>query len=268
MKDEIRVHVLDCGAMGTDIEQLIGAPEYRGSRHNHNPAATWASCSAHCVLIEHPDGLLLWDTAPPRDWETRWAGTGLDEVIPYDQVEPGHYLDEQLHGLGYEIGDVDQVVLSHLHMDHAGNVKLFNDGHTKIVCHADEVTGASAFEGYFSGGHIKSDYEGLPIETVKGDTEIVEGVTLLEAPGHTWGTMALEVDLPNDGTMIFTSDAIYLQRTLSQRHWGTVVWDNRQWLASLDRLVARRDRKNATLIFGHDSEQLHSLRLAPEAFYH
>jgi N-acyl homoserine lactone hydrolase len=35
-------------------------------------------------------------------------------------------------------------------------------------------------------------------------------VTLIEAPGHTPGTMALKVDLADEGPMIFTSDAIYM----------------------------------------------------------
>jgi len=48
-----------------------------------------------------------------------------------------------------------------------------------------------------------------------GDEEFVDGVTLIQAPGHTWGTCSLKVDLPNTGSMIFTSDAVYLKAA-----WG------------------------------------------------
>ena len=56
----------------------------------------------------------------------------------------------------------------------------------------------------------RSDYEGLEFETVSGDTGFLPWVTLIETPGHTPGTMALRVDLANEGTMLFTSDAIYM----------------------------------------------------------
>lgn len=263
----MRVHILDCGAMGTDSEQLIGSGKYRGSRHDHNPPATWLSAAVHAVLIEHPEGTLLWDTTVSRNWETEWAGTGLDDVIPYDQVEEHQYLDSRLRALGYETGDIDQVVLSHLHMDHAGNAKFFDNGHTALYVNETELTEAKAIPGFFAGGHIKADFETLPFQTFSGDTEILPGVTLLEVPGHSWGTTAMQVDLPNDGTIIFTSDAIYLEETIEQRHWGSVVWDNRAWYRSVDKLLAIAEKTDAQLVFGHDAAQMGALRTSEHGYY-
>jgi len=205
MTNAMKVHVLDCGAMGTDMEQLLGAPPYRASRHDHHKAATWISASLHTVLIEHPEGLLLWDTAVNRNWEQTWAGTGLDDIIPYDEVVEAQYLDSRLRQLGYEANDIDTVIFSHLHMDHAGNAKLFNNGHTRLLCHEEELAGATSFTGANLGGHIKAEYDGLKFDTVRGDTEILPGITLYETPGHTWGQMSLRLDLDHDGPMIFTS---------------------------------------------------------------
>ncbi|WP_285362892.1 N-acyl homoserine lactonase family protein [Microbacterium sp. LMC-P-041] len=267
MTNGIKVHILECGAMGTDIEWLLCSPKNRASRTDRHKPATWLSVATHAVLIEHPEGTILWDATPSRDWETEWAGSGLDEMAPYDQVEEHQYLDSRLRQLGYETGDIDQVILSHLHMDHAGGAKLFDNGHTRLVVNETELTEALAFDGFFSGGHIKRVYEGLTFDTVSGDVEIVPGVTLLETPGHTWGTMSLKVDLPNDGPMIFTSDAVYLEESLEQRHWGSAVWDNRAWLRSVDRLVAIAEKENATMVFGHDAAQMATLRHGPDAFY-
>jgi glyoxylase-like metal-dependent hydrolase (beta-lactamase superfamily II) len=267
MTNDLKVYILECGAMGTDMEQLLGSPKYRASSTDHHKPATWVSAASHAVLIEHPGGTILWDATPSRDWQTDWAGTGLDDVIPYDQVAEHQYLDSRLRQHGYETGDIDQVILSHLHMDHAGGAKMFDNGHTQLLVNEIELTEAMAFDGFFSGGHIKSDYESLTFQTVTGDVEIVPGVTLLETPGHTWGTMSLKVDLPNDGTMIFTSDAVYLEETLEQRHWGSVVWDNRAWLQSVDKLVAIAEKENATMVFGHDAGQMATLRHGPDAYY-
>src|ERR1700709_529719 len=102
MANDLKVHILECGAMGTDMEQLLGSPRYRASRHDHSKPATWVSAASHAVLIEHPGGTILWDSTVNRNWETEWAGTGLADVIPYDQVTEEQYLDYRLRQLGYE----------------------------------------------------------------------------------------------------------------------------------------------------------------------
>jgi N-acyl homoserine lactone hydrolase len=78
----------------------------------------------------------------------------------------------------------------------------------RLVCNDKEKAWAFGYPGEFNGAHLKADYEGLEFETVSGDTEFLPGVTFIEAPGHTPGTMAMKVDLPETGTMIFTSDAL------------------------------------------------------------
>ena len=145
--------------------------------------------------------------------------------------------------------------------------KMFDHSGTKLIVNQAEIDGAMAFDGFFSGGHIKNDYENLTFETVSGDTELIPGVELLEVPGHSFGQMAMKVDLPNDGTMIFCSDSIYLEESIEQRHWGSVVWDNREWLASLDKLLKIRDETDATLVFGHDSAQMTQLRTGVGNYY-
>ena len=186
------------------------------ARPVHHATATTAThrrlgrLPTHCVLVETPEGRLLWDTSCPRDWEERWGPTGLQDFFPYDKVTEEEYLDSRLQQLGVGLDEIDYVVLSHLHFDHAGNVKMFEGTNAKLVCHQREKDFAFNFDGLFTGAHLKTDYEGLEFETVSGDTEILPGVTLLETPGHTIGCMSMQVELPDSGTMIFTSDAVYM----------------------------------------------------------
>ena len=111
-----------------------------------------------------------------------------------------HCLDSRLKPLGLALRDLDYVAFSHLHFDHAGNAQLF---------------------------------KGLDFETVSGDAEFLPGVSFIQTPGHTPGSMSMPVDLPETGTMIFTADAVY----------------------------------DATLVFGHDSDQIKQLRVAPAGSY-
>ncbi|MEH3078258.1 MAG: hypothetical protein PGN11_16615, partial [Quadrisphaera sp.] len=118
------------------------------------------------------------------------------------------------------------------------------------------------------GAHIVSDYQGLPIETVSGDVEILPGISVIETPGHTWGTMSLKVDLPQEGTKIFTSDAVYLRDSWGPPAVGAaIVWNNLAWLESVEKLRKIAEETGAEVIFGHDGEQAAQLRYAPDGVY-
>ena len=78
-------------------------------------------------------------------------------------------------------------MLSHLHFDHAGNIRLFRDTTASWSATRRRRTSRSASTALFTGAHLKTDYEGLEFETVSGDAEFLPGVTLIETPGHTPG---------------------------------------------------------------------------------
>ena len=189
------------------------------------------------------------------------------EFFPYDQVGEDEYFDARLHEEGLELSDIDYVVLSHLHFDHAGNAQLFKGTDAKMVCSKDEHDFAFGFDGVFSGGHLKSDYDKLKWQTVDGDTELLPGVTLIQVPGHTPGTMAMRVDLPETGTMIFTSDAVFMGDTYGPPTTpGFLINDLTTWYPSVEKIRKLAEETNATLVFGHDSDQMTKLRTAPESY--
>jgi N-acyl homoserine lactone hydrolase len=264
-----RLHVLDCGSMSCDLTWLLLKPgrsiRPRGER---DKPVEWYPCTSHAVVVETPEGTMLWDTSCPRDWEERWAPTGLQEFFPYDRVTEEQYLDRRLAQLGLGPENLDFVVFSHLHFDHAGNARMFDRSGPRLVVNDKEKDWAFGYEGAFNGAHLKADYEGLDFETVSGDTEFLPGVTLIEAPGHTPGTMALKVDLAGSGTMIFTSDAIYMGDSYGPPAMpGAIVNDLSQWYASVEKLRGIAEQSSANVIFGHDAEQLWSLRRSPDGNY-
>jgi len=274
---EMKLHVLSTGVMECDHTWLLlkGGTTIMDRNHKDSPAP-WGECPTHAVLIEHPEGRVLWDTGVPRDWETRWAPTGFQDFFPVqeDPAGPG-YLDSALAELDLEPSDIDILVLSHLHFDHAANAKMFAGGKTRIIASSDriiassdEIAGVKGIAGAFAGAHIVSDFDGLNLDPVSGDTEILPGIKVLSTPGHTWGTMSLQVDLPHDGTKIFTSDAVYLGASWGPPSVGAgIVWDNLKWLESVQKLRDIADRTGAEMIFGHDAEQRKGLTLAPTGYY-
>lgn len=269
MATATKLHVLDCGSMSCDLTWLLLKPgrSIRPRTEKDKPTE-WYPCTTHAVLVETPEGTLLWDTSCPRDWETRWEPTGLQEFFPYERVTEEQYLDARLGQIEVAPESIDYVVLSHLHFDHAGNVKMFEGTGARLVCNSKEKEWAFGFDGLFNGAHLKTDYQDADFETVTGDVEFLPGVTLIEAPGHTPGTMAMQVELPETGTMIFTSDAIYMGDSYGPPTTpAAIVNDLSAFYESVEKIRGLAEKTDATVVFGHDAEQLWSMRRAPEGFY-
>jgi N-acyl homoserine lactone hydrolase len=228
MTNGIKLHILPTGAMHMDLSWLLLGPQVMAHRGDTAKKASWVEVPTHSVLIDHPDGKLLWDTGPPRNWEERWAPTGLTDFLPADAVAENMWLDSRLEQLGLVPEDIDYLLL---------------------------------------GPHIKLDYDGLPFETVEGDTEILPGVTLIQAPGHTWGTMALRVDLPDSGTVLFASDAVFLEENYGPPATGAaLIQDSVKWFASVEKIRSIASSTDATIVFGHDAKQLTTLKLTPDYY--
>lgn len=257
--------------MEADLAWLLLKPgRVIKTRQDRYAPRAWTEVPTHAVLIEHPEGNILWDTGVPRDWESRWDPTGLQNFFPVLDEPTGDsgFLDASLGQLGMTVDDIDTLVLSHLHFDHAANAKMFNTDKTRILTSQAELDGVKTIQGDFQGAHLVSDYEGLDIGGITGDEEIAPGVRVIQTPGHTWGTMSLQVDLPEDGTKIFTSDAVYLEDSWGPPAVGAaIVWDNIAWLESVEKLRRIAEDTNAEVIFGHDEQQKENLTFAPNGFY-
>jgi glyoxylase-like metal-dependent hydrolase (beta-lactamase superfamily II) len=109
------------------------------------------------------------------------------------------WLPEHLRRLGIERGDVTHVLLSHLHFDHCGGlVRRRESGafepafpRARILVQEGELDTARNSRNERLRAAYRHMQEVLgptaaAIETLKGDTEIVRGVTAIVTGGHTW----------------------------------------------------------------------------------
>ena len=94
------------------------------------------------------------------------------------------------------------------------------------------------------------------------------GVSFLQTPGHTPGSMSMRVDLPETGTMIFTADAVYMGASYGPPTVPAAIVNNlEQFYSSVEKIRGLAEETNATVVFGHDANQIHELRTAPEGSY-
>ena len=155
----------------------------------------------YSVLIEHPDGLFMYDTGYDLDHVNRVLPFELPEQAP-DQTIPA-----QLKAAGFDPEQVNFVVNSHFHFDHVGGNKYLT-GATTLVNTA-ELRHAKVPEPFEHLGYsdLSFDFPGPKYERISGDIEIADGLWLYETPGHTAGHYSLLVEMDDQPSMIFAGDA-------------------------------------------------------------
>jgi N-acyl homoserine lactone hydrolase len=137
-------------------------------------------------LIDHPDGRVLVDT-------------GVTE--PHPALAD---MDPRLHPLNehdLDLASIDLVVNTHLHADHCGGNHLFAG--TPILVQRTELADASEQEGYTLREWVHAP--GVEYVPVDGDREVLPGVRLLAAPGHTRGSQIVVVE-GEDGPIVIAGD--------------------------------------------------------------
>jgi glyoxylase-like metal-dependent hydrolase (beta-lactamase superfamily II) len=93
-------------------------------------------------------------------------------------------------------------------------------------------------------------------------------VTFIQTPGHTPGSMSMRVDLPDTGTMIFTADAVYMGDSYGPPPVAAAIVNNlEQFYTSVEKIRTLATESNATVVFGHDPNQIKQLRTAPDGSY-
>lgn len=135
-------------------------------------------------LVEHRDGLLLFDT-----------GMGSHPEVDAHYRPRRKAVQEALAAAGGSVGDVTHVANCHLHFDHCGGNGLF--GGRPVFVLATELAEATTTEDYT----LPALLEGTAFERVDGATAVLPGVTLVPTPGHTAGHQSLVVRRP-DGVVV------------------------------------------------------------------
>jgi N-acyl homoserine lactone hydrolase len=214
------------------------------------------------VLIEGEGRYILLDTGMPPaaagDGDVMRREYGWDPGWIRAVVAPEERVDAQLAALGLQLADLELVICTHFHTDHAGGNALFVG--VPVAVQEAELLAARDTDDYLP----TWDAPRLQFRTVRGDWSPLPGVEMIFTPGHTPGHQSMLVRLA-DQPWLFTFDAAY-----TEEHWRRgdlgAVRDVAQARSSLERLREIAAAENARIVFGHDIAQWESLEKAP-AFY-
>jgi N-acyl homoserine lactone hydrolase len=172
---------------------------------------------------------------------------------------PGEPIEEALDAVGIDIGEIYAVGLSHLHLDHAGGLKLFA-GRVPVHAQRRELEyGLSDHPDPERHAIYRVDFDDPAHDwrLADGDAEIAPGVAAVLTAGHTPGHQSFVVDLDDSiggGGYVFAFDAADLTENIEHELpiGGTVHVHPSETVEPIRRLKAIAAEKGYPLIPGHD----------------
>ncbi len=160
-------------------------------------------------------------------------------------------LESRLAALGVSPEDVTDLLLTHLHFDHAGGAALLPNA-TRWV-QRSEYRHALYPDRHASGGYLPAEFAG-EYELLAGDATIAPGVHALFTPGHTHGHQSILVRV-GGGWHCLVGDVVDNRELLDRKRMPGVVVDPDQAMLSTARLRLLESALDAQLLFTHDAEQ-------------
>lgn len=246
----MKVHVLYLGKMEFPKFRLVECPD----------EAEMVVSPAAALLIQHPTlGNVLYDTGN----NDRFAELYSAEMLHNYPVTECITIEQALAEKGLTPGDIDLLILSHLHFDHAGGLRYFVG--TKAIRNVI-VSEADLKEAYFSvmtgnpGAYTRAlfDVEGIQFRAIHETTKLAEDLTLFIQKSHTPGVIGLILKTEHHGNIIATSDTLYTAQSYRDQlpPGGTINKTTDEFFENAARIRELEKEYDATLLFGHDYDQI------------
>jgi len=163
-----------------------------------------------------------------------------------------------LNAIGVDPARVSDVIISHMHYDHAGNIPLFeratfhvqdaelNYATGRAMCHAAL---RAPFEAEHAVDMVRRVYEGR-VQFHDGVSELAPGITLHKVGGHTKGLQVTRVKTKR-GHVVLASDAAHLYANMERKLPFPIVVDVDDYLEAFNTL-RKLASSEAHIVPGHD----------------
>jgi glyoxylase-like metal-dependent hydrolase (beta-lactamase superfamily II) len=209
----ITVHAIEAGLQWLDGGAMFGVvPRPLWERRIAPDEKNRIPLGLRCLLVEAPGALVLVDTGIGNKENEKFRGIyGVDNAGSPTRLEDG------IRAAGHEPGDVDILVSTHLHFDHAGgNTVLDEDGEirpafpgARHVVQRAEFDFAHTDNERIRASYMPKNYDPVAEaglwDFVEGEAVVTEGVRVIPTPGHTPHHQSVLVESQGE-TAIFLAD--------------------------------------------------------------
>jgi glyoxylase-like metal-dependent hydrolase (beta-lactamase superfamily II) len=257
---------LDGGAMFGVVPKPLWERRIVPDARNRIPLAL------RCLLVEHPDGLVLID-----------SGVGNKETEKFRDIygveNAGRSgptaLEDAIAEAGHRAEDVRWVINTHLHFDHAGgNTVKREDGTVELafpnaayVVQKGELEFAGSLNERIRASYLPPNF--APVaqagrwRLVEGEAEVVRGIRVLPSPGHVPFHQSV---LVSDGGEVacFLGDLVPTSAHLPAPWIMGYDLEPLVTLETKKRVLGRAAREAWQLVFEHDPAVARG-RIAPDA---
>ncbi|HEV2748905.1 MAG TPA: MBL fold metallo-hydrolase [Gemmatimonadales bacterium] len=260
-------HALDGGAQRLDGGAMFGVvPKPLWQRRIAPDDRNRIPLAMRCLLVEHPDGLVLVDTALGNKEDAKFKDIyGVENEGQGGRTR----LEDSLAGLGFAPEDVRWVINTHLHFDHAGGntyrevvedgggrgggavrvsfpraTYVVQRGELEFARHTNERTAAS---------YLPPNFEPVPFTLVEGEAEPLPGIHCVPTPGHVPYHQSVLVESGGE-RLCFLADLVPTSAHLPLPWIMGYDIEPLVTLESKRRLYARAEVEGWLLFFEHDPE--------------
>jgi glyoxylase-like metal-dependent hydrolase (beta-lactamase superfamily II) len=165
---------------------------------------------------------------------------------------------EGLKLIGIDANEVQDVIITHMHYDHAGNLELFPNARFHLQdAEMDYVTGRAMTHPSLRHSFRLDDV----VEMVRlvygdrvvfhaGDDNIAPGIDVHHVPGHTRGLQSVSVNTKRGPILLASDSAHYYENVENELQFSTV--ENIFEMLESYRKVRRLAGESTRLVPGHD----------------
>ncbi|MEQ1856901.1 MAG: MBL fold metallo-hydrolase [Longimicrobiales bacterium] len=188
----MRIHAIEAGVLQLDGGAMFGVvPKPLWERRIPADSRNRIPLAMRCLLIEAPNALVLVDTGLGNKESEKFR-----DIYGVGNRGSPTRLEDGLRNAGFQPSDVDIVLNTHLHFDHAGGNTHFDErGETRLsfprarhVVQVRELDFARSRNERIRASYLAHNFE--PVvqaglwDLVDGPAQITEGVRVLPTPGH------------------------------------------------------------------------------------
>lgn len=209
---DYHIHSIETGTFALDGGAMFGiVPKPIWEKKIPSDERNRIVMALRCMLIMGNNRNILVDTGIGDKFSKKYT-----EIYKIDQSEINISASLKKHGLTNK--DITDVILTHLHFDHAGGATCLSDGELRLsfpnaayYIQKDNLDLADNPSEKDIGSYRKENFEPLKksgnLEIIKGELEIFPNIFLFISNGHTLGLQHVKVSDGNK-TIIYCADMI------------------------------------------------------------